>query len=222
LGRVDHEAARALDAFINGQGPFTNELISGWSRFLMSLLRRQPAKIQALWNEARIEFERSINTRYSREKFRDYKESRLQSYDEYIAEHREEIIGQLFVRVLRIAIDSQNIGSFLNAMHKTIYTIREIDQRVFLTSDNPLIMSNGLADPNMYIAIPITPKKLFIASHQAPINQMIVSDLESHTMIAAINEMVVRNAYQFVYAEADTHRAFIDHHWAPDCATRTA
>lgn len=78
-----------------------------------------------------------------------------------------------------------------------------------LTSDRPIIMTNGILRPDGHIALPIGPRKLFLAAQDIetidkiihrPINA-IVSDSNAH---------VTEYAHRYVYSNDDGQIRFIE------------
>ncbi|HEY1943731.1 MAG TPA: DUF4238 domain-containing protein [Roseiarcus sp.] len=66
-----------------------------------------------------------------------------------------------------------------------------------LTSDRPIIMTNGISEPGGHVALPIGPKTLFIASNR----QDIVKDVagrKPEELVAFVNDRVVKQAREFV------------------------
>jgi hypothetical protein len=81
----------------------------------------------------------------------------------------------------------------------------------FLTSDRPIIMTNGIGRPEGHIAVPIGPRKLFIAANQKETTDPIVA-LPPSDLIMQANTMVVRQAEEFVYGESDFAINFVERH----------
>jgi hypothetical protein len=75
-----------------------------------------------------------------------------------------------------------------------------------LTSDRPVI-TDGLMQPGEYIALPIGPRALFLASKTQAITRTI---LGRKNLVETINNAVVRQAQQYVYGSDDTQRDFVE------------
>jgi hypothetical protein len=209
--RVDQDAANGLDALHAGKLPDTPALATSWSRFLMSLLHRQPAKIARYWSMAIERFDASIEDyRPEYEKI----PNSLQPFDEYIVQERDVYIANLFVRVLQNAVDSANIGEHLNNMHKGVISIN--DSRRFMTSDDPLHMPMGLSHADAYLTIPIGPKKLFVAANKLENVEKISNKLRTDDhLLDQMNADVVARARQFAYGVCDNHVPLVDQFMKP-------
>jgi len=90
--------------------------------------------------------------------------------------------------------------------HCGVFNFGRYSQRL-LTSDKPVIMSDGLAKPNGHIAIPIGPKKLFLASRSQSLAHKICS-VPNFAEVA--NDLVARQAHMYVYGVDDSQLDFIE------------
>jgi hypothetical protein len=61
-----------------------------------------------------------------------------------------------------ILIDNPNVGRHINSMIWGVIGT-EKSSFEFLTSDRPLIMTNGLDNPSSYLILPIGPRRIFVA-----------------------------------------------------------
>ena len=76
-----------------------------------------------------------------------------------------------------------------------------------LTSDKPIISSNGLTQPGAYLAIPTGPRKLFLATRTEEIRRALLVDTR---LAENANNSVVRQAVQFVYGSDSGQLAFVE------------
>src|SRR5262249_20906053 len=80
-----------------------------------------------------------------------------------------------------------------------------------LNSDRPIDRPYGLGDPRAYIAFPIGPDRLFLASNDKTLAGRVASG--DHTKAAKmINKRVVRQAPEFVWGVDDSQLAFVQKH----------
>jgi hypothetical protein len=86
-------------------------------------------------------------------------------------------------------------------------TLNEAKQTL-LTSDRPVIMTNGLVHDEAHIILPISPRAFFIAYRtDAVFHQIAVRSQDE--LAWQINDYVTRQAIDFVYALDDSQTAFI-------------
>lgn len=104
-------------------------------------------------------------------------------------------------------VDHHNIGKTFNNMHWfTIETDPEGPE--FFTSDQPLIIGPGLANPNAYVCLPLGPHRLFWAVRD-PAGERQIRHREMTGMISLINEISVMQAHERSYATSDRHLSFM-------------
>jgi hypothetical protein len=86
-----------------------------------------------------------------------------------------------------------------------------------LTSDRPLDMPFGLAEPNTFIALSVSPRALFIAAHDSKIARE-MGQLKPTEVVKKYNQRVIAQARKFVYGTSDSQLKFIERNFgkAPD------
>lgn len=180
---------------------------SAWSRFIFSLLMRCPEDIELFkrtWkhqlpNEDAVEWE----ARYQEVRGLNHTGS-FQSFIESLPAGSLEFSSmKSFIRL----IDDESIGQKINDMHWHIMDTSGAGYDL-LSSDRPVIMTNGLLIPQGHIALPIGPKRLFIASHNKNVIREIVNT-PLNKIVKESNENVTEYAQRFVYANSDTQIRFI-------------
>lgn len=204
---VDTGAADALalleagDAVMRGSAKYR----SSWSLFLMSLMMRMPNDLKALkssyaqrWLDSAPELAKSFAERTGTDV----------AHAEFIV--RATLTQQMDLMAMGLfqkLVDHHNIGKTLNNMHWfTIETDPEGPE--FFTSDQPLIIGPGFANPNAYVCLPIGPHRLFWAVRD-PAGERQIRHREMTGMISLINEISVMQAHERSYATSDRHLSFM-------------
>jgi hypothetical protein len=113
------------------------------------------------------------------------------SFDEYLAQHGRQAAFDAITRIL----NNQKIGTRINGMKWIVYDLSKAPHQL-LTSDRPVISTNGIAGPDAHILIPISPTKLFMAvNDRAEYNRL--NRLGDKDLAASVNYTVARNAITF-------------------------
>jgi len=94
-------------------------------------------------------------------------------------------------------------------MRWTIARVAAFPER-FLTSDKPVLTSNGLGRPGAFICLPIAPDALFMATREIGIYENFARQLRSGEMIEKINHGVTVQAYEFVYGASEDALDFVE------------
>lgn len=204
---IDTLAAESLDYIQkSGTRPEDPRLRDGWTRFVMSLIYRNPRAIAHLRRKVREDDEATwadIEGRYPAMKgpedppnYREYREAAGSSLTD---ESEAKLIASM--------IENAQIGTQLNNMHWRFVEFDE-PKHSFLLSDDPVMMSNGLRQLEGFLILPVGPRTMFIAVNDLRVLSAFAS--QGNRMQRALNDAVVRQADHQVIAAEEGHKAFID------------
>ncbi len=87
------------------------------------------------------------------------------TFEEFRLNRRSNLAGRAAAVLIQNVIVSQFVDNHFNRMIWTI--LSPPSSYHFLTSDRPIIMTNGMAEPKSHLAMPIGPRTLFIASQSS-------------------------------------------------------
>jgi hypothetical protein len=188
--------------------PEDARLRSGWSRFLMSLILRHPEGVQRLTDVAR-QFEREVEEDFKA----NYDQHRLPSDPPTFEEYRKGMKSgpvyeaQTAIMLLQRLMDNPQLGSFLNGLVWKVVPLASA--YTLLTSDRPLVMTNGLVKPGDHLALAIGPRKLFIAAN-TPETASRLAAIRHDELVSQMNDRVCKQARRYVFAIDDRQRTFVD------------
>ncbi|WP_137179260.1 DUF4238 domain-containing protein [Roseomonas sp. AR75] len=218
--KVDQIASDALDVILDqGQGPakLPPKLRDGWSRFILSLNYRSPTRLAAL------------KERYNRHVAEEvpayeqvFKEMRApsdgRSFEEFCDDMTRDAAEKSWAELFRRVVDSEHVGEFLNQMIWNVVTITGSD-RSFLTSDHPIVMTNGLDRPDGHLVLPVGPSSLFVATKTTETLKLIKAQ-DVRQMQSKVNDQVVRQAQRFVYGKDDRQKRFVENRLVQTACSR--
>jgi len=204
---VDDDAARALGKIVSGdKTEWTQRLRSGWTRFILSLLFRNPEtvahvkrQIVAIWTEG----VKALRANWSERRTANDPET----FEEFFAKTNPHAVHIAATNFLTEIIDNKNIGPVIFDMKWTRIDLGRSSLQL-LTSDRPLDMPLGLGDPESYIALPVSPRLLFLAAHDAKIGDTL-GRANPTQVVKNINKVVVQQARRFVWGSSDSQLTFI-------------
>lgn len=209
LSRVDTGAAQALRGMIGPDQPYvwTSPIKSEWIRFVMSLMHRTPERVDYMKAKIAKEYPRLL------EEFRDrYPTMRgpndPETLEEYQAKMAPNPVGRANAVLLQMMINSQRVGELLGAMQWHVIGIDKSPEP-FLTSDRPIIMTNGLLGPTDHLALPISPRHLFLAVNDDQVLRVLQSR-DPLEVLRHINDRVVSQARKYVYGRDASQLAFVE------------
>lgn len=205
--RADAYASEAMERLLKHDLSVREPFHSGWSRFLMSLLHRNPEAVERLGHLVRERMSVPLDSlRAEYEKVRE--EAGLPSYDEWCTTRPPGDSDRMHLMLMRDIVDSKAVGTLLNSMSWSVTTLKR--QRFpLLTSDRPIIMTNGLVKENGHIALPISPTTIFIAASKTETIKAMFADIDKDGAETRINNLVVRQAVKYVYGVDDRQLRFV-------------
>jgi hypothetical protein len=109
---------------------------------------------------------------------------------------------------LRGIIDSANVGAYLNGMRWSVLTIEDDPIHPFLTSDRPVIMSDGIKYANSFVIVPLSPASLFVAVN-TPQHEQHIQSMPLNDLIREVNGTVCKQAQKYVYSTDDRQLRFV-------------
>jgi hypothetical protein len=81
-----------------------------------------------------------------------------------------------------------------------------------LTSDRPVVMKQGLATPNAYVAIPLSPHMLFYATRTDVSGR--IPRKAAEKIVVDANDAVTRQAVKYVYGRDESQLRFVQNRFA--------
>jgi len=187
FGPIDHRAAEALKKIDASQfGSSTDKV--GLVQFALSLQFRSPSRISDMRNElaARMTGVADFNASEP-------------AHETMIADHVNDLLSDM--------ISSKNIIHLVAGMK--VFRIDLDSKYKLLTCDLPLMMSQGIAQPQGFLMFPYSPHNLAIFAHDERVATAF-STQEPDVLVNGLNDAVVRQAREFVIAADDRSKRFIE------------
>lgn len=208
MSLVDATAAQAKRLFANDDPrDLTGEERAGWARFLYAMMFRNPEQIAGLqerYSKYVPEMVERIRAEYDMRRgtgdpltFEEFKEKFLANP-----------LNTSGLHIVPRLLNSQKIIGHISGMRFWTYRLRQFAGPAFLTSDRPVIMTNGLAKPKDHIVMPLSPTLLFIAAH----DDWLYNEFRKrpqHETVRRANEKVTEQSHKYVYGADTSQRAFI-------------
>ncbi|MBL8559180.1 MAG: DUF4238 domain-containing protein [Hyphomonadaceae bacterium] len=160
LSHIDNAAATVRDKLLSrGLTTLTVEERCDWIRFLVSLRMRQPHMVAALKEGAATELRRSMAT--DPEEYEVHVGASDPPTLEAWAEQRYPGIVENFgLSFFHELVDSPVVGKKIFDMKWWVWDVASAGSELLL-ADHPCIFSAGIDDPDLLLAMPISPTKVF-------------------------------------------------------------
>lgn len=173
----------------------------------MSLLHRHPERIALLRQAVELDMDETIES--VRQQYPSLRlEDDPESFEEYITNSRGRLQDGVLALLLPRIVDSQNVGDALLAMTWAVGAAQRTKFR-FLTSDRPLMTSNGLGHRASFLLLPISPQSYFVAAKRAETIEAFRL-ARPDDVIAGVNHSVCLQAEEFVIGHDEAQTRFID------------
>jgi hypothetical protein len=204
---ADRTASLALDNHLGIRAlPWTSELISAWSRFVIAINIRHPdampelrAKVQQIWNV------RGVTAQKLYDKIKKPEEPAI--VDEYLAARDPLIAVKMRVNMIVAALDNDIVLTQVNRMKWAVIDLSASPERL-LTSDRPL-QYYRLGHPDGVASLPISPIKLFVAVN----DEAVLVDLRKakpRDIARRLNKFIASRARRFVWSRDKSQERFIE------------
>lgn len=203
---ADQKASDALDNHLGIQSlPWTSELVSAWSRFVIAVHLRHPdampelrAAAAAIWTASGAD----CQARYDASR----QPTDPPTFDEYLALRDPLAPIKMRVNLIIKAFDNDEVGAHINQMKYAVVDVSAAPFRL-LTSDRPVEMFK-IKEPNGVLSIPLSPTKVFVAANdEATFDKLRGATPED--LARDINTFVVSRARRFVWAQDESQERFI-------------
>jgi len=211
---VDDPAARALDAMLAAPagGVLPAELRVGWARFIVSLWFRTPAALENILAESARALRAALESNPE-----EYEAARGENdpatFVEFVETRLPTAFADMGLNMLPELIAHQGFVRDVAKMDWRIVPFPEPAEDL-LIGDFPIFRSDGLANPLCLIALPVSPRHLFVAANDpARHAQLLVPGPEF--MARSHNEWHAASARREVFGATRDHLALVEKHLRP-------
>lgn len=208
---IDSRAAPALRKMNAEPAQYLSaEERSAWTLFLRSLFHRTPENLRGTVAHATALLDDSIED--SRKRYADLRASNdPDTFEAFKAIMTTEERRRIVLRSLPTLMANPRLGQFLHNMPTRVFTLPN-EARDFLLSDDPLARTNGLQKEHGHIAIPISPRKLFVSAYR---NELLdhMASMRPNELVGNMNTWTVESARYFVVARDRSQDKFIKNHF---------
>lgn len=208
FSRIDSQAADALTLMEShgNDAMWTPAKRKAWTTMIFAMLFRGPEAIRILKDNYLRDLyapDHIMEARYS--EIREHGEP--DTFVDFLKSQGEAHEDKIFFELITRLMEKPMAGHLI---HKMAWHVIELPDSKFelLTSDQPVIMTRGLAHQHSHLAMPLGPRRLWLAAN----NQHVLSQLSraSSTQLAReVNTLVVEQAQRYVYAANDRQLAFV-------------
>ncbi|UYN96564.1 MAG: DUF4238 domain-containing protein [Enhydrobacter sp.] len=212
MGAIDHEAAKVHQHLLAVAKGAPSQTFDGrqrlyWARFLYALIFRTPEHVAELQSRYQAFVPKEIERYRARyDSLRGPNDPA--TFDEFRTRFLSNPRNMSGLNVVPHLANSERVIGHIARMQFRMITMRQFAGRGFLTSDRPIIMTNGLTLPHAHIVLPISPDALFIADKNDAAYGYL-SSLSPAELARQVNEKVAEQSHHFVYASDKSQFDFV-------------
>lgn len=190
-----------------------------WVRFILTLIHRNPegvarnfAKMEAYFDGAGV-----------RELLKDYDNLKQKddppTAEEWLAKNKGRVAEISKLEVMANLMQSELVGNRLLGMYWHLGRFVDLKHTI-LTSDRPIIMTNGLKADDSHMVIALSPQHMLVIAATEKVAKEVTS-MHPTEIVATWNDRMARQARKFVYGVNDRHLRFVENRlgekivWSP-------
>ncbi|MBY5810716.1 DUF4238 domain-containing protein [Rhizobium leguminosarum] len=204
MALVDDEAVRVRDGMLTSVLPKDQRKRFAWARFVLSLVVRNPEELIRF----KIDYARHLlmpdpefQARYAAIR----KEDDPELFEEWMVQTDPTYGERQAIVTLTKLIENHSVLRLLRTMHWRIIDTSRASRRL-LTSDRPVVMTNGMVHYHGHYALPISPTRLFLATTAIQFADEFCA-LPASKIAREVNRLVIGQARRFVYSLDDGNLA---------------
>lgn len=206
MAPLDFEASKALDELERTGEIEDPKLREAWARFIMSLMYRSPRRIEGL--RAKVQ---SIDTSGLEERYSQVRSpSDPLTAKDYLAGvdvgFHNESAGLLLTNLVSASRDTINYTT--NMQWRRIDLKQQLHSLV--TCDDPILLHNGIGRPDGFIALPVGPDSVFLATNNIDVAQAFERSWRDRSATSRINHALCTNAWSLVIGDSRDHLRFVE------------
>lgn len=197
MSEVDHTAVKARDLMLENKIPVDPEIRACWARFLISLVFRNPEEI------SKFKLSGSHSLRQPDPVLQqDYESSKNEGdpalFEDWLEQNDPTYFERESVLMITDLMQHKNVTNLIRMMQWRVINTSNVSRRL-MTSDRPVVMTNGIGRYDGHVGIPISPTRLFVAFTCSSFADEFCS-MPIGKIVRSVNEAVVGQAKKYVYA----------------------
>lgn len=220
LSQANGQAAVSLRRMIEDKDIPVGGGKAAWIRFVLSLMHRNPEGVARSFEAIKKHY-KEHNLEEARKQYAEMRRpqdpERLEEFLELMA---PKAVGQANANHLLSVISSPKVGSVIMNMYWNVVKMVGLKHSL-LTSDRPIVMTNGLGHKNSHLVLPISPDHIFVAAaSEDEVNRLKILS-QGGEMARQLNDRVARQARKYVYGTRDSQTRFVENRlgeratWSP-------
>lgn len=199
---IDDDAVRARDLLLGDVTPAGGITRYAWARFVLSMVMRSPEEVAAFkasYTELIMTPQQEYQSKYAA--MRQNSDPAL--FEDWMTQYDPTNVERSAMFAITTFIEHPRVLDLLRRMHWMIIDTSSVKRRL-MTSDRPVMLTQGMLQYAGHYALPISPTRLFLAATNIDFARQFAS-LPRSRVVREINKLVVGQARKYVYALDGNH-----------------
>ena len=205
MSPLDDAAATALSVIESGKHVTDPVMRDAWAKFLVSQLHRSPARLRYFSRKIR-----GVDGEITASDLEDYRRLKPPGAPDnprdYFKDVHEDEISHTRAKLITGLIQSAMLAGAI--IHMDWRILRLDCRHGLLTSDDPIMTSNGIGHENSFVMLPISPEMMFIASKQPRVIDAFASQ-DALALERGFNDAICRQADALVIGSDGSQKRFV-------------
>lgn len=184
--QIDQFGADCIALMLDEDVPLPPSYREKWTLYLLAMIQRNPEKVAYINNYAANGY-----------------------LKDYVVNPASGMSALASTMMVDITANMKNVTPFVMQMDWAVFTFDD-DQVPLMTSDRPVIISNGLDNDWGHIVLPLNSRRFFMAYTKRPMFEHIKASMRSKLLPRAMNRWVVEHAYRYAYGVDGNQSAFVN------------
>lgn len=203
---ADNMAEKAMHALLRGNTLYNDHYRMAWTQYVMGLLIRCPEDLNLIrenWMNYLIQVPPQWELAYSETKKPDDPQTLAEKIKQLTPSAEEKTMFRAYLNLF----NHVEVMKFVKNMRWCVIDVSAANWPL-LTSDRPVIRTNGLDISNGHLALAISPTKLFCAARDQETARWL-RQVSPNVIVRNYNHQVVAGAARFVYAINRDQTSFV-------------
>lgn len=197
MSLVDDDAVKARNMLLNDQIPKDPNIRHSWARFILSLILRNPEELDRFkirFNADLMKPDAVLQAKYEAHK----RVADPELLEEWMVMVDPTYAERAAVIAMTKLVENQRVLALIRNMQWYVFETSSVSRRL-MTSDRPVVMTNGFGRFDGHCGIAISPTKLFVGFTFHDYAQMFLN-MPTGRLVRAVNDAVIGQARKYVYA----------------------
>lgn len=206
MAPIDDEAVHARDLLLGDMTPAGVRTRNAWARFVLSMMLRNPEEV-AIFKKNYADIIMTPQPEFQPKYDAMRQADDPAAFEDWMVKNDATHVERSAMFAITTFIEHPPVLHLFLRMHWMIIDTSSVERRL-MTSDRPVMFTQGMMQYAGHYALPISPTRLFLAATTVDFAKQFAS-LPPGKIVREVNKLVVGQARKYVYAVDSSHLAYV-------------